>query len=173
MGVTLSKQHMDKMKCERVDLEQLHSMVKKIKTNEDIEEAIKIYLNMMTLREKIGQLFQISCGDENIPQDIIQTIIDGRVGSFLNVWKMENTNQMQKIAMEQSRLKIPLLIGRDVIHGYRTIFPIPLAQAASFDVAAVERGNRIAAIECSAMGQKWTFSPMVDIARDPRWGRIA
>lgn len=127
----------------------------------------------MTIREKIGQLFQISCGDENIPQDIIQTIRDGRVGSFLNVWKMENTNQMQKIAMEDSRLKIPLLIGRDVIHGYRTIFPIPLAQAASFNLEAVESGNRIAAIECSAMGQKWTFSPMVDIARDPRWGRIA
>ena len=75
--------------------------------------------------------------------------------------------------MEKSRLKIPLLIGRDVIHGYRTIFPIPLAQAASFNPDLAEKGSRVAAIECSSMGIKWTFTPMVDIARDPRWGRIA
>lgn len=80
---------------------------------------------------------------------------------------------MQKIAMEQSRLKIPLIIGKDVIHGFRTVFPIPLAQAASFNPTLVESGSRIAAIECSSMGIKWTFTPMVDIARDPRWGRIA
>jgi len=80
---------------------------------------------------------------------------------------------MQKIAIEQSRLKIPLLIGKDVIHGYRTIFPIPLAQAASFNPDLAERGSRVAAVECSSMGINWTFTPMVDIARDPRWGRIA
>jgi beta-glucosidase len=75
--------------------------------------------------------------------------------------------------MEQSRLKIPLLIGKDVIHGFRTVFPIPLAQAASFNPDLAEKGSRVAAIECSSMGVKWTFTPMVDIARDPRWGRIA
>lgn len=95
------------------------------------------------------------------------------MGSFLNVWKLENINQMQKIAMEQSRLKIPLLIGKDVIHGFRTVFPIPLAQAASFNPDLAEAGSRVAAVECSSMGVKWTFTPMVDIARDPRWGRIA
>ena len=75
--------------------------------------------------------------------------------------------------MEQSRLKIPLIIGRDVIHGFRTIFPIPLAQAASYNPDLVESGSRVAAIECSSIGIKWTFSPMVDIARDARWGRMA
>ena len=91
----------------------------------------------MTVKEKIGQLFQISCGDEILPESIIQIIKDGNVGSFLNVWKLENVNLIQKIAMEQSRCKIPLLIGKDVIHGYRTVFPIPLAQAASFNADAV------------------------------------
>jgi beta-glucosidase len=95
------------------------------------------------------------------------------VGSFLNVWKLDNVNQMQKIAMEQSRLKIPLIMGKDVIHGFRTVFPIPLAQAASFNPDLAEAGSRVAAIECSSMGVNWTFTPMVDIARDPRWGRIA
>lgn len=95
------------------------------------------------------------------------------MGSFLNVWKLENVNEMQKVAMEQSRLKIPLIHGRDVIHGFRTVFPIPLAQAASFNPSLAEAGSRVAAIECSSMGTKWTFTPMVDIARDPRWGRIA
>ena len=173
MGQTLNKQQVEKYKSERVDLEQLQSFVKKIKTQEDIEEAIKKYLAIMTVKEKVGQLFQLTCGDETIPQSVIQTIIDGGVGSFINIWKIENANQVQKIAMEQSRLKIPLIIGRDVIHGYRTIFPIPLAQAASFNPDLVENGCRISAIECSAIGIKWTFSPMVDIARDPRWGRIA
>ena len=80
---------------------------------------------------------------------------------------------MQKIAMEQSRLKIPLIVARDVIHGYKTVFPIPLAQAASFNPDLVESGSRIAAVEAASSGIKWTFTPMVDIARDPRWGRIA
>lgn len=127
----------------------------------------------MTLKEKIGQLQQISYGDETLSPEIIKTLQDGAVGSFLNVWKLENINQIQKITMEQSRLKIPLIIGKDVIHGYRTVFPIPLAQAASFNPALAEAGSRVAAVECSAMGVKWTFTPMVDIARDPRWGRIA
>lgn len=87
----------------------------------------------MTLREKIGQLQQISYGDEQISPEIQKKIANGGVGSFLNVWKLETINGMQKIAMEQSRLKIPLLIGKDVIHGYRTVFPIPLGQAASFN----------------------------------------
>lgn len=169
----ISAQQVERLKGERVDLEQLHKFVKAIKTEEDIEAAIKQYLSIMTLKEKIGQLQQISYGDETLSPDIIKTIVNGAVGSFLNVWKLENINQMQKIAMEQSRLKIPLIIGKDVIHGFRTVFPIPLAQAASFNPTLAENGSRVAAIECSSMGVKWTFTPMVDIARDPRWGRIA
>jgi beta-glucosidase len=103
----------------------------------------------------------------------VKQIAEGGVGSVLNIEKLELVNEMQKIAMEQSRLKIPLLIGKDVIHGYRTIFPIPLAQAASFNPSLVESGSRIAAVEAASSGIKWTFTPMVDIARDPRWGRIA
>ncbi len=99
--------------------------------------------------------------------------MEGSVGSFLNTWKLETINKMQSIAMEQSRLKIPLLMGKGVIHGYRTMFPIPLGQAASFDPDLVEKCNRVSAVECSSTGIKWTFTPMVDIARDPRWGRIA
>ncbi len=133
MGNQLTKQQMDKLKSERIDLEQLQNFTRNIKTAEDIETTIKYYLNIMTLKEKIGQLQQISYGDETLSPEIIKTITDGAVGSFLNVWKLENVNQMQKIAMEQSRLKIPLLIGKDVIHGFRTVFPIPLAQAASFN----------------------------------------
>lgn len=173
MGVSFSKQQLEKLKSERIGLEQLQAFVRQIKTAEDIETAIKKYLGIMTVKEKIGQLQQISYGDETLSPEIIKTIQDGAVGSFLNVWKLDNINQMQKIAMEQSRLKIPLIIGKDVIHGFRTVFPIPLAQAASFNPTLAEQGSRVAAIECSSMGVKWTFTPMVDIARDPRWGRIA
>lgn len=173
MGATLTQQQMDKFKSERIDKIQLEKCIKSIKTQEDIEAAIKQYLSIMTVREKIGQLQQVSYGEEQLSPEIIKQIADGGVGSFLNVWKLENINQMQKIAMEQSRLKIPLIIGKDVIHGFRTVFPIPLAQAASFNPDLAESGSRIAAIESSSMGIKWTFTPMVDIARDPRWGRIA
>jgi beta-glucosidase len=121
-------------------------MIKSIKTEEDIEAAIKQYLNIMTVREKIGQLQQINYGDEEISPEMSKRIADGGVGSFLNVWKLENINQMQKIAMEQSRLKIPLIIAKDVIHGFRTVFPIPLAQAASFNPTLAEKGSRVAAI---------------------------
>ena len=99
-------------------------------------------------------------------------IAAGQVGSFLNV-SGENANRYQKIAVEQSRLKIPLMFGLDVIHGYRTIFPIPLALSATWDPGLVEGAAAIAAIEARADGIRWTFSPMVDIARDARWGRIA
>src|SRR5581483_9044825 len=89
-----------------------------------------------------------------------------------NVRGAKRVNELQHVAVEQSRLKIPLLFGFDVIHGYRTIFPIPLGEAASWDPEAVEQASRIAAAEAAATGLKWTFAPMVDIARDPRWGRI-
>src|SRR5678816_1184068 len=95
----------------------------------------------------------------------------GMLGSMLNVTGVEHTRQLQEIAME-SRLKIPLLFGQDIIHGYRTIFPIPLAEASSWDTSAIKLSARIAATEAAAAGVHWTFAPMVDIARDPRWGRV-
>lgn len=149
------------------DIEELH---RSVKTDDDIETAIKKLLEVMTLQEKLGQLQQISYGDKGVTPSIEALITQGGVGSFLNCYDLATINQIQQIAVEKSRLKIPMLIGRDVIHGYRTIFPIPLAQAASFDTALVEKCARAAAVEASACGIRWTFSPMVDIARDPRWG---
>ena len=131
----------------------------------------------LTLEEKLGQLTQYrgQRGDSparRLPEAGAADIRAGRVGSFLGVAGAEFTREMQRVAVEQSRAKIPLLFAHDVIHGFRTIFPVPLAEAASWDPAAVERAARIAAAEAAAHGLHWTFAPMVDIARDPRWGRI-
>jgi beta-glucosidase len=141
----------------------------------DVEARVEAVLKRMTLTEKLGQLSQYSAGMPTGPGSgrgsHEEMIAAGEVGSFLNV-SGENANRYQKIAVEQSRLKIPLIFGLDVIHGYRTIFPTPLALSATWDPALVERTARVAAIEASADGIRWTFSPMVDIARDARWGRI-
>ena len=128
-------------------------------------------LHKMTLEEKIGQMSQIAL---NQPQDVSpdQRILDGQVGSFLFLTDPSEINRLQHIAVERSRLHIPLIFGFDVIHGFRTIYPVPLALAASWDPAMVEHVQSMAAKEASAVGVNWTFAPMVDIARDPRWGRI-
>jgi len=140
-----------------------------------IPERVDSVMKLMTLDEKVGQLNQYSSswstGPVSPDVDKNQEIKDGKVGSLLNVKSADKTRAMQEIAM-QSRLKIPLLFGLDVIHGYKTTFPLPLAEAASWDIQAIEDGARIAAVEASASGVHWTFAPMVDIARDPRWGRI-
>lgn len=132
-------------------------------------------LRLMTLDEKIGQLHQLSSDFATGPitpdGDKQGQVRRGEMGSMLNLMGAARTRQLQEIAM-QSRLKIPLLFGQDVIHGYRTTFPIPLAEAASWDIPAIEQSARIAAIEASAAGIHWTFAPMVDISRDPRWGRV-
>lgn len=134
-------------------------------------------MKKMTLQEKIGQLNLISAGDiktgPTSNSDDVKTIREGKAGAVLNVKSAEKIRQVQQIAVEESRLGIPLIFGLDVIHGYRTTFPIPLAMAASFDTALIRQSARIAATEASADGLCWTFSPMVDICRDPRWGRIA
>jgi beta-glucosidase len=134
-------------------------------------------MNKMTLEEKIGQLNLPASEDivtgQATSSNIGAKIKKGKVGGLLNVRSVEKVSVMQKIAVEESRLKIPLIFGMDVIHGYRTVFPIPLGLAASFDMDLIEQSARIAAIEASADGICWTFSPMVDICRDPRWGRIA
>ena len=130
-------------------------------------------LAQMTLEEKIGQLNQqFFLGQIMKPEVMEPAIREGKIGSLLFVTDPALINRFQKIAVEQSRLKIPLLFGFDVIHGFRTVFPVPLAMASSWDPALVERAQTVAAREARAVGIRWTFGPMVDIARDPRWGRI-
>jgi beta-glucosidase len=135
-----------------------------------IENKIEVLLSKMTLKEKIGQMNQIN--GRNPSDKLYEQIRSGEVGSMLNVGSPELVNQLQKKAKE-SRLGIPLLIARDVIHGFKTMFPIPLGQAASFNPEMVKLGARIAAKEASEKGIRWTFAPMMDISRDARWGRIA
>lgn len=163
----------------------------------DTERRVQALLERMTLAEKVGQLVQISpfapfdeadykarqqeAEAAGVPfeypprlrEDMDELLRAGRVGSFLNMMIPHLLNHCQRIAVEESRLGIPLLVGADVIHGYRTIFPIPLAEASTWNPALLERASRVAADEASAAGVNWIFAPMVDIARDPRWGRIA
>jgi beta-glucosidase len=139
----------------------------------DIERKIDALIAQMTLEEKLGQLQQLDgFAEGNARPEHPDMIRKGLLGSTLNVRGAKQTNELQRIAMEQSRLKIPVLFAFDVLHGYRTVTPVPLGEAASWDPAAAERAASIAADEASATWLRWTFAPMVDIARDPRWGRI-
>src|SRR5215470_2188278 len=139
----------------------------------NVEDRVNALLAKMTLEEKLGQLQQLDGeGNGNFRPEHIELLRKGLLGSTLNVRGAKRTNQLQRVAVEESRLKIPNLFGFDVIHGYRTIFPIPLGEAASWDPALAERSASIAAAETYASGVRWTFAPMLDIARDPRWGRI-
>jgi beta-glucosidase len=140
---------------------------------EDLEQRVNALLARMTLDEKIGQMSQSTSLKTPISEQIRAEIRRGRWGSFLNAGSPTDRAEAQRIAMKESRLGIPLLFGRDVIHGYRTVFPIPLGQAASWDPELVLLGARIAAQEATTEGIRWTFAPMLDISRDPRWGRIA
>lgn len=141
------------------------------------EAFITNLMSKMTLEEKIGQLNLLGADDIKTGQaansNIGKRIINGEVGGLLNLKSVEKIKAIQKVAVEQSRLKIPLIFGMDVIHGYQTTFPIPLGLAASWDPSLVEKASRIAATEATADGICWAFSPMVDISKDPRWGRIA
>lgn len=144
--------------------------------SKSIDQKVDSVLNLMTLVEKIGQLNQynddwMATGPVTLDNDKMGQIKRGEVGSLLNCIGAERTNSWQKIAL-QSRLKIPLLFGQDVIHGFKTTFPIPLAESCSWDLEAIELSARISAVEASASGIHWTFAPMVDISRDPRWGRV-
>ncbi|MFN8668676.1 MAG: glycoside hydrolase family 3 N-terminal domain-containing protein [Gemmatimonadaceae bacterium] len=138
-----------------------------------LERRVGDLLARMTLEEKIGQLAQVQSGGGHVPDHLRQAIRDGRVGAVINEVHAPTVNELQRIAVEESRLGIPLLVGRDVIHGFRTVFPIPLGQAASWNPALVREGARVAAREAASAGVNWTFAPMLDIARDPRWGRVA
>jgi len=137
----------------------------------EVERRVDQLLSRMTLAEKIGQMNQVSAGGE--VANYADALRKGQIGSILNEVDPVKVNEFQRICVEESRLGIPLLVGRDVIHGFHTVFPIPLGLASTFDPALVEAGARVASVEATGQGVRWTFSPMLDIARDPRWGRIA
>jgi len=144
--------------------------------NNTFDVQIKALMSKMTLEEKIGQLNMLS-GDwsvtgPSIRSNFAKEIKEGKVGAMLNSYTVSYTRKLMKMAVDSTRLGIPLLFGYDVIHGMRTIFPIPLGESSSWDLKLMEQSARIAAIEASAEGIQWTFAPMVDIARDPRWGRV-
>ena len=146
-------------------------------SEKDIYRKVDSIMSLMTLDEKIGQTIMYS-GDWNktgpyVTSDNMKFLKEGNLGSMLNVYTSKGTKELQKIAVEETRLGIPLLFGYDVIHGFKTIFPINLGIASSWDLKDVEEVARISAEEASASGVHWTFAPMIDIARDPRWGRIS
>ena len=147
--------------------------------SDDTEKRIDNLIAKMTLDEKIGQLNQLSYGkgwgpevEVQIPDKYKDLVREGKIGSFLNAIGAEYTYELQKVAVNESRMKIPLLFGLDVIHGFRTTFPVPLAEASTWQPELVELSAHYQALEAASAGIHWTFSPMVDIARDPRWGRI-
>lgn len=141
-----------------------------------LDRRVDSLLALMTLEEKIGQLslYTTDWGSTGptIREGYKEDIRKGRCGALFNSHTVAFTRELQRVAVEETRLKIPLLFGYDVIHGYKTIFPIPLAEAASWNLATIENGARVAAVEAAAAGLHWTFAPMVDISRDPRWGRV-
>ena len=147
------------------------------KSPQDMDRFIDVLMNKMTLEEKIGQLNLPVTGEITTGQakssDIAAKIKKGEVGGLFNLKGVEKIREVQKQAVEDSRLGIPLLFGMDVIDGYETMFPIPLGLSCTWDMTAIEESARIAAVEASADGISWTFSPMVDISRDPRWGRVS
>lgn len=152
---------------------------KNIFSNQNLSARVDSVLKLMTLDEKIGQLNQLSFGigwgptvKSNVPEEYKELIREGKIGSFLNALGAEFTYDLQKVAVTETRLKIPLLFGYDVIHGFRTTFPVPLGEAATWQPELIEKSAHYQALEASSAGVHWTFSPMVDIARDPRWGRI-
>jgi len=142
-------------------------------SQETVEERVANLLGRMTLEEKVGQMNQVHAEGPAGLEALREAIREGRVGSVINQVDPALVNELQRIAVRESRLGIPLLNGRDVIHGFRTVMPIPLGQAATWNPEVVRQGARVAALEAAGAGVNWTFAPMLDISRDPRWGRIA
>jgi beta-glucosidase len=161
------QQNVNKMKLE------IPTTVPNTIFSKDIQQKSLALLKKMTLEEKVGQLCQVSGAEGKVTEDLASSIRKGEVSSVINEINADVIAGFQRIAIEESRLGIPLLIARDVIHGYKTIFPIPLGQAATFCPDIVEEGARVAAKEAATCGINWTFAPMIDVSRDPRWGRIA
>lgn len=148
-------------------------LVEPAHVTEDVEQRVDALLLRMTLEEKVGQMSLANAGESYIHEYLAEALRAGRVGGVLNEVDPRIVNELQRLAVEESRLGIPLLIGRDVIHGFRTVMPIPLGQAATWNPDLVMRSARVAAREAASRGINWTFAPMLDVCRDPRWGRIA
>jgi len=149
---------------------------RRIKLDDRIESKIDSLLALMTMEEKVGQM-TLFTSDWDVTGPTLRAgykddIKKGRVGAIFNAHTAAFTRELQRIAVEETRLGIPMLFGYDVIHGYKTIFPIPLGESASWDMAAIEQSARVAGLEAAVSGLHWTFAPMVDVARDPRWGRV-
>ena len=148
-------------------------------TSKDVKkhQFVNSLLAKMTLEEKLGQLNLPASSDfvtgAVSSSDIAQKVKEGKVGGVFNIRSVKKIKELQEFAVNNTRLHIPLLFGMDVIHGYKTTFPIPLGMSATWDMSLVERSAQIAASEASADGIQWTFSPMVDLTRDPRWGRVS
>ncbi|MDJ0750553.1 MAG: glycoside hydrolase family 3 N-terminal domain-containing protein [Woeseiaceae bacterium] len=152
----------------------MNALTAKILVNDERPSArARALLAEMTLSEKIGQMSQVEATHGHPPEYLGERLRGGEVGSVINNVDVDIVNELQRIAVEESRLGIPLLVGRDVIHGFKTIMPIPLGQAATWNPEIVREGARVAALEASRCGVNWTFAPMIDISRDPRWGRVA
>jgi beta-glucosidase len=149
------------------------SMPNPLNDTSRVEERVNTLLSQMTLAEKIGQMSQVNASEGYAPHYLADDLRAGRIGSVLNVVDVEVINELQRIAVEESRLGIPLMVGRDVIHGFKTVMPIPLGQAASWNRELLREGAMVAAYEAASVGINWTFAPMLDVSRDPRWGRIA
>ncbi|MBT8085330.1 MAG: hypothetical protein KJN72_08910, partial [Woeseia sp.] len=149
------------------------SIASPVSSPSDIERQVDHLLRQMTLPEKIGQMSQRNASEGNPLDYLSDDIRAGRIGSVLNNVDAPTVRELQRLAVEESRLGIPLLIGRDVIHGFATVLPIPLGQAATWNPELVHDGARVAANEAATTGVNWTFAPMIDVTRDPRWGRIA
>ena len=147
--------------------------ISEVVADESMDKRVNELLAQMSIEEKIGQMRQANAGHGHPPDYLGDDLRSGKLGAILNIVDVETVNELQRIAVEESRLGIPLLVGRDVIHGFKTILPIPLGQAATWNPEIVEEGARVAAIEAASHGVNWTFAPMVDVTRDPRWGRIA
>jgi len=161
--------------CFQLSCKQNTTETKHKTPNDAIASQIEHIVSNMSLEEKIGQTAQRgkSSRVKELPVELKDAVRKGHIGSFLNISNKADAKELQRIAVEESPNKIPLIFARDVIHGFKTIFPIPLGQAASFNADLVQKGARIAAIEATTNGIRWTFAPMLDISRDARWGRIA
>lgn len=149
------------------------AIISEVLADDSVEQRVDALLAQMSIEEKIGQMRQANAGYGDPADYLADDLRAGNIGAILNLVDVEKVNELQRIAVEESRLGIPILVGRDVIHGFKTVLPIPLGQAATWNPALVEEGARVAATEAASHGVNWTFAPMVDVTRDPRWGRIA
>ena len=173
MVTTVLSRHAWPVMCAMALLASVNATARAEAPRASIDERVERLLSQMTVAEKIGQLAQVNADEGKMSDKLRAAVKAGMVGSVLNAVDVATVNELQRVAVQETRLGIPLLMGRDVIHGFKTVLPIPLGQAAAWNPELVQQGARMAALEAAASGVNWTFSPMIDVSRDPRWGRIA